>query len=63
MITKPDLTKALVKEYDKLIDLFSRHVDKHDYYEDRKLHRQQGRVDAFKECILGLTEEEQQWVE
>ena len=63
MITKPDLTKTLIKEYDKLIDYFSKHVDRHDFYEDNKLHHQQGRVDAFKECILGLTEEEQQWVE
>ena len=60
MITKPDLTKALIKEYDKLMDLYSRHVNEHDFYEDRKLHHQQGRVDAFKECILGLTEEEQE---
>ena len=60
MITKPDLTKALVKEYDKLVELFSKHVNQHDYFEDSKIHRQQGRVDAFKECILGLTEEEQQ---
>ena len=60
MITKPDLTKTLVKEYDKLVELFSKHVNQHDYFEDSKIHRQQGRVDAFKECILGLTEEEQQ---
>ena len=60
MITKPDLTKALVKEYDKLVELFSKHVNQHDYFEDSKIHRQEGRIDAFKECILGLTEEEQQ---
>ena len=60
MITKPDLTKALVKEYDKLVELFSKHVDQHDYFEDSKIHRQEGRIDAFKECILGLTEEEQE---
>ena len=60
MITKPDLTKTLVKEYDKLVDLFSKHVNQNDYFEDSKIHRQQGRVDAFKECILGLTEEEQE---
>ena len=60
MITKPDLTKTIIKEYDKLVELFSKHVDQHDYFEDSKIHRQEGRIDAFKECILGLTEEEQQ---
>ena len=60
MITNPDLTKTIIKEYDKLVELFSKHVDQHDYFEDSKIHRQEGRIDAFKECILGLTEEEQQ---
>ena len=60
MIRKPDLTKTIIKEYDKLVELFSKHVDQHDYFEDSKIHRQEGRIDAFKECILGLTEEEQQ---
>ena len=60
MITKPDLTKTIIKEYDKLVELFSKHVDQHDYFEDSKIHRQEGRIDAFKECILGLTEEEQE---
>jgi len=58
MITKPDLIKVLIKEYDNLLDLFSKHVDKHEYYEDRRLHNQEGRVNAFKECVLGQTEKE-----
>lgn len=58
MITKPDLTKALVKEYDKLINIYSQHLSIDDYTMDRELQHQQGRVEAFKECILDQTEEQ-----
>jgi len=56
MITKHDLTKAVIKEYDKLINIYSHYLSKVDYSSDQELHAQQGRVDAFKECILGQQE-------
>ena len=39
MITKPDLTQALVKEYDKLINIYSQHLSKDDYDEEEDIVR------------------------
>ena len=58
MITKPDLIKVLIKEYDNLIDIYSSYMGESEYYENHRLHKQEGRVNAFKECILGQTEQE-----
>ena len=62
MTTKPDifLTEALVKEYDKLINIYSQHLSADDYNMDKELHHQEGRVDAFKECILGQQAKEEE---
>ena len=57
MMTKPDLIKVLIKEYDNLIEHLFKYVDKYDYHEDCQLHMKQGRVNAFKECIIGNSEE------
>jgi len=57
MMTKPDLIKVLIKEYDNLIEHLFKYVDKYDYHEDCQLHMKQGRVTAFKECIIGNSEE------
>ena len=57
MITKPDLIKILIKEYDNLIDIYSSYIGESEYYENHKLHKQEGRVNAFKECIIGQPEE------
>ena len=57
MMTKPDLIKVLIKEYDNLIEHLFKYVDKYDYQEDCQLHMKQGRVTAFKECIIGNSEE------
>ena len=59
MITKPDLIKVLIKEYDNLIDIYSSYMGESEYYENHRLHKQEGRVNAFKECVLGQTEQEQ----
>ena len=59
MITTSDLTKSVIKEYDKLINIYSQHLSKDDYNEDTELHHQQGRVEAFKECIIGQQEKEE----
>ena len=56
-MTKPDLIKVLIKEYDNLIEHLFKYVDKYDYHEDCQLHMKQGRVTAFKECIIGNSEE------
>jgi|TARA_R110002074_G_scaffold26626_8_gene78060 hypothetical protein len=58
MITKPELIKILIKEYDKLLNLYSRNLDAYDD-EDRALINQEGRVNAFKECILGQQKKEE----
>ena len=58
MMTKPDLIKILIKEYDNLIDIYSSYIGESEYYENHKLHKQEGRVNAFKECVLGQTEKE-----
>ena len=57
MITKPDLIKVLIKEYDSLINHLFNYVNKQDYAEDCSLHMKEGRVNAFKECIIGQPEE------
>ena len=57
MITKPDLIKVLIKEYDGLINHLFNYVNKQDYHEDCQLHMKEGRVNAFKECIIGQQEE------
>ena len=57
MMTKPDLIKVLIKEYDNLIEHLFKYVDRHDYHEDCQLHMKQGRVNAFKECVIGQPEE------
>ena len=62
MMTKPDLIKILIKEYDNLIDIYSSYIGESEYYENHKLHKQEGRVNAFKECVLGQTEQEQKWI-
>ena len=61
MMTKPDLIKILIKEYDNLIDIYSSYIGESEYYENHKLHKQEGRVNAFKECILGQAEENTEW--
>ena len=61
MITKPDLIKILIKEYDNVVDHLSKYVDKMDYQEDSQLHWKEGRLAAFKECILGQAEENTEW--
>tara|TARA_R100000781_G_C3968353_1_gene89235 strand:+ start:127 stop:357 length:231 start_codon:yes stop_codon:yes gene_type:complete len=57
MITKPNLIKALIKEYDKVVEHLSRYVDECDYQEDSQLHWREGRLDALKECVIGRSEE------
>ena len=59
MITTSDLTKSVIKEYDKLINIYSQHLSKDDYNMDQELQYQQGRVEAFKECIIGQQEKEE----
>tara|TARA_R100000234_G_scaffold38018_1_gene22462 strand:+ start:1379 stop:1603 length:225 start_codon:yes stop_codon:yes gene_type:complete len=57
MMTKPDLIKVLIKEYDNVIDHLSRYVNESDYQKDSILHWKEGRLNAFKECIIGNSEE------
>jgi len=52
MMTKPDLIKVLIKEYESLIDHLFRYVNKYEYQEDSKIHTIQGRISVFKEYIL-----------
>ena len=58
MITKPDLIKTLIKDYDELNDLLLNHIDDDYIIETPKIHRLIGRIGAFKECVLGQTEED-----
>ena len=48
---KQHLIKELIGEYDKLLDIYSRYIDKHDYYNDTDLHSQQGKVDVLKKLL------------
>jgi len=57
MMTKPELIKVLIKEYDAVLEHLFKYVDKHDYHEDSQLHVKEGRLAAFKECIIGHSEE------
>ena len=48
---KPYLIEELIEEYDKLVNIYSRYIDKHDYHSDTELHTQQGRVNVLKELL------------
>jgi len=48
---KPNLIKELIEEYDKLLDIYSRYIDKYDYYNDTDLHSQKGKVDVLKKLL------------
>tara|TARA_R110002073_G_scaffold254031_1_gene416701 strand:- start:346 stop:543 length:198 start_codon:yes stop_codon:yes gene_type:complete len=52
MITKPELIEIIIKEYDKLINIYSQYLDAYEY-DNQELKLQEGRVKAFKECLLG----------